>query len=59
MNFFYFFKIIFDISTLKQYKNIKKNSFQTKKIKIFKNMVQLHPSFTQPNADFMAKISLS
>ena len=43
MKFFYFLKIIFNISTistLKQPENIKKNYFKQKKFKIFNNVVQ-------------------
>jgi hypothetical protein len=37
MMFFYFLKIIFDISTLKQFKTYKSYLILIKKIKIFKN----------------------
>jgi hypothetical protein len=36
MKIFYFLKIIFDISTSKRFKNIKKNYFKQKKLKSFK-----------------------
>ena len=43
MKFFYFLKIIFDISTSKQSENIKKIHFKQKKIKIFENTISNTP----------------
>ena len=54
--FFYFLKIIFDINTLKRYKNIIFFYFKQKKFKIFKNMIftlfQNHPLINMKSQTF-------